>query len=288
MARAGLDLEQLAERLGKKIRTMKAIRSGEIPLAEDVRAARQRFGRAERNAPDQSRKNRRKRVRRPAFIQKVPGVNSRARLAEESDPPFAIAALAGVRPFHSSPGRRRESCGIGPHLEEQEQIVVYGSQDPQALAVSIRGDAMEPEYKEGTIAVVYPSRTAKSGDLVVAWLGDGGDALQAPANQRRSIHFHLAQSGVPADHAGQCEDREIRPSGDHATRGTLGLAKGKVRLDRASHLRDALQHARAGLQDVGGVNFVDLPGPHGATCCPSPGGPAWRRHPEVFRTNWRK
>jgi len=57
----------------------------------------------------------------------------------------------------------------------------YGVDDPAAIAVRIRGDSMEPDYKHGTVAIVYPSVPAKSGDLVVARLADG------------SVHFKRLQ-----------------------------------------------------------------------------------------------
>ena len=58
-------------------------------------------------------------------------------------------------------------------IYEHEGIVAYNSKDPKAVAISIRGDSMEPEYKEGTIAIIYPSVQAKTGDLVIARLSDG-------------------------------------------------------------------------------------------------------------------
>lgn len=45
--------------------------------------------------------------------------------------------------------------------------------DPRALAVRIRGDSMAPDYKEGTIAILYPSIPPRSDNLVVARLTDG-------------------------------------------------------------------------------------------------------------------
>ena len=45
--------------------------------------------------------------------------------------------------------------------------------DSKAVAVQIRGDSMEPQFPQGTIAIVYPTWKAKSGDLVIARLSDG-------------------------------------------------------------------------------------------------------------------
>ena len=41
------------------------------------------------------------------------------------------------------------------------------------MAVEIRGDSMEPQFPQGTLAIVYPTWKAKSGDLVIARLHDG-------------------------------------------------------------------------------------------------------------------
>jgi SOS-response transcriptional repressor LexA len=59
------------------------------------------------------------------------------------------------------------------HVSEREGITGFNVGDPKAAAVQIRGDGMEPQFPQGTIAVVYPSLKAKSGDLVIARLNDG-------------------------------------------------------------------------------------------------------------------
>ena len=56
---------------------------------------------------------------------------------------------------------------------EHEGFVAFNVKDAKAVAIQIRGDSMEPQYREGTIAIVYPSWEAKSGDLVIARLNDG-------------------------------------------------------------------------------------------------------------------
>jgi len=58
-------------------------------------------------------------------------------------------------------------------IYEHEGFVGFNVLDPKAVAVKIRGDSMEPQFPQGTIAIVYPSREAKSGDLVIARLLDG-------------------------------------------------------------------------------------------------------------------
>lgn len=56
---------------------------------------------------------------------------------------------------------------------EHEGFIGFNVRDPKAVAVQIRGDSMAPEFPQGTIAIVYPSWEAKSGDLVIARLNDG-------------------------------------------------------------------------------------------------------------------
>jgi SOS-response transcriptional repressor LexA len=56
---------------------------------------------------------------------------------------------------------------------EHEGFIGFNVRDAKAVAIQIRGDSMEPQFKEGTIAIVYPGWEAKSGDLVIARLNDG-------------------------------------------------------------------------------------------------------------------
>jgi len=56
---------------------------------------------------------------------------------------------------------------------EHEGFIGFNVKDEKAVAIQIRGDSMEPQFREGTIAIVYPTWEAKSGDLVIARLNDG-------------------------------------------------------------------------------------------------------------------
>jgi len=56
---------------------------------------------------------------------------------------------------------------------EHEGFTGYNVRDPKAVAIQIRGDSMSPQFPQGTIAIIYPSLEAKSGDLVIARLNDG-------------------------------------------------------------------------------------------------------------------
>jgi len=56
---------------------------------------------------------------------------------------------------------------------EHEGFTAFNLKDKKAVALQIRGDSMEPQFPHGTIAIVYPTWEAKSGDLVIARLVDG-------------------------------------------------------------------------------------------------------------------
>lgn len=49
-----------------------------------------------------------------------------------------------------------------------QELIPTTVSNPQAFAIQLRGDSMEPEYKEGDIAVVLPGEPARVGDLVIA------------------------------------------------------------------------------------------------------------------------
>lgn len=56
---------------------------------------------------------------------------------------------------------------------EHEGFIGFNVRDAKAIAVEIRGDSMAPQFPQGTIAIVYPTWEAKTGDLVIARLNDG-------------------------------------------------------------------------------------------------------------------
>jgi SOS-response transcriptional repressor LexA len=58
-------------------------------------------------------------------------------------------------------------------VSEHDGFTGFNLRDPKAVAVQIRGDSMAPQFPQGTIAIVYPTWKAKSGDLVLARLNDG-------------------------------------------------------------------------------------------------------------------
>lgn len=74
-------------------------------------------------------------------------------------------------------------------LEDFETVEAYAVKDPQAIAVRIRGDSMAPDYKEGTVAILYPNTPIQSDQLVVAKLTDGSVLFKRLHLVGRMHHF---------------------------------------------------------------------------------------------------
>jgi phage repressor protein C with HTH and peptisase S24 domain len=68
-------------------------------------------------------------------------------------------------------------CG---HLTDFEDIydyegyVAFNVRDSKAIAVTLKGDSMEPRFREGDVAILYPSRKPQTGNLVIAKIRDEG------------------------------------------------------------------------------------------------------------------
>src|SRR5580658_4959539 len=93
----------------------------------------------------------------------------------EQEPSPDIEHKAGVT-THTIPLLVWEQAGTAQAWDDvlqHEGFTGFNLRDPKALAVQIRGDGMAPQFPQGTIAIVYPSSKAKSGDLVIARLNDG-------------------------------------------------------------------------------------------------------------------
>lgn len=60
-----------------------------------------------------------------------------------------------------------------------EGVTVIDCEDPRAFAVKLSGDSMQPKYDPGDVAIVYPSFSARNGDLVIARLDEshGADVM---------------------------------------------------------------------------------------------------------------
>lgn len=68
-------------------------------------------------------------------------------------------------------------CGSVTDFEDiydYEGYVAFNVLDPRAIAVRLRGDSMEPRFKEGDVAIIYPSRKPQTGNLVIAKVRDEG------------------------------------------------------------------------------------------------------------------
>ncbi len=68
------------------------------------------------------------------------------------------------------------------HMDEgytHEGFLAFNPEDPQAFAVKLTGDSMQPVYGPGDVAIIYPSRPPRNGKVVIARLNDdhGGDVV---------------------------------------------------------------------------------------------------------------
>lgn len=118
----------------------------------------------------------------------IPGLEKRD-LLDGSDYPSMVAESSGT--VGATPSIRTPSdvvaryvpliswaqCGAITDFEdlyEYEGQLAFNVQDPRALAITLKGDSMEPRFREGDIAVVYPSRKPQTGNLVIAKIKDEG------------------------------------------------------------------------------------------------------------------
>jgi len=62
-------------------------------------------------------------------------------------------------------------------LDWQEQVATT-STDPHAIALTIEGDSMLPDFKQGDRVILAPSREPRNGRAVVAKLNDDGVVLR--------------------------------------------------------------------------------------------------------------
>lgn len=69
---------------------------------------------------------------------------------------------------HVQAGLWTESVNAYEHGSGQEYIPTQIATGPHAFAVSIRGDSMLPEFRDGDIVIIDPSVPPAPGDLVVA------------------------------------------------------------------------------------------------------------------------
>lgn len=73
-------------------------------------------------------------------------------------------------------GQWKEVNDIHPVGQSDEYISVTAKVGPNAIALKVRGDSMEPEFPEGSIIIVDPDREAKNGSYVVVRLDEEMEA----------------------------------------------------------------------------------------------------------------
>ena len=152
---AGLTIKELAMATKYKIGQLQAVEEGRERVNEQMAAA---------------------------LLQALPNLDLGGLLARsEADP-----SLPGV----DSPPRNRRSQQLIPHgmtacyvplitwaqaaeltdvadLYPHEGHIAFDAQDARAFAVTITGDAMEPPFAPGDVAIVYPTREPANGNLVL-------------------------------------------------------------------------------------------------------------------------
>jgi transcriptional regulator with XRE-family HTH domain len=114
-----------------------------------------------------------------ALVQALPGLDRETLLAPSTSP------LSG--PGQGAAHARRLNGRYGPlitwaqagELAEIEEVhrleghIAFDAEDARAFAVTITGDSMEPSFAPGDVAIVYPSRPAVNGNLVLARTREG-------------------------------------------------------------------------------------------------------------------
>jgi len=127
-------------------------------------------------------------VPHPATLSKLAaelGVSVGYLLGEEPEQvletkPNASAPMPAIEMFKGKvPVVSYATAGAGLNYSDlAEQInewVSCDTSDPNAYALIIEGDSMEPEYKAGDRAVFLPNQEARNGDIVVARLAETGE-----------------------------------------------------------------------------------------------------------------
>lgn len=98
-------------------------------------------------------------------------------LRKPEPPPFYLRNPARDIPLVSW-----AQAGIATNYEELpadwQETIPAAVPDNTAFAIQLRGDSMEPQYKDGDIAIVMPGQAAHNGDLVIANIKNEGFAFK--------------------------------------------------------------------------------------------------------------
>lgn len=176
----GLDRDQLADRLGKKRRTIDGVLRGELALTEDTeRHLRDLIMLAVYESGAQKLK---KGLPAPPKVE-----THRVRDEDEGSYGNKVSAPVSSRVTPLARGRLGHVPLIGwaqafdaSSLVDYVDVVHWDTfvpsdiRDPKAIAVTIRGDSMEPQFREGDIAILACSKEPQSGNLIVGRLRKEG------------------------------------------------------------------------------------------------------------------
>ncbi len=209
----GFSLDQLGERIGYEVRTLKRVQSGEVPLSEKLRRRLENlanessmFGKVGdlREALEKMIGEAGITPEEAAARAKIPWAEMQdvlagkkpverrvlyrvqRSLANTSDilQPAAPRVFDAIRYDEKRENRVRHIPLLGwaqaghvidfEEVRDWENFVTTEIDDPKAIAVCIRGDSMSPRFNEGDIAVLSCSSKPVNEKFVIARLKDEG------------------------------------------------------------------------------------------------------------------
>lgn len=159
----GGDPAVLAERLGIKERTLSRIQKEEIPLSDPIKAHLNTLiqGLVPRSG------------------------NFKNQFLATEDPPEYRLGLTRVPILSWAHAGEAQAYEELP--KDWQESVPSTCGDPNAFALKIEGDSMQPNYQAGDILIVMPSQQPRNGCLVVAKLKSDGIVFR---------RFHVAPQNI--------------------------------------------------------------------------------------------
>jgi len=153
VAKAG-SYEQLTDKIAYEARTLRRVRSGEIPLSDKLANLLEKF------------------LASPTLGEPIskygtsPGSESNVELAEMAKPRREIPVYTFVQA-----GMATDYQGMPTYWDDK---IGYDGRDKDAFALRVAGDSMEPAFPAGTIITVEPAHPPHAGQLVVAKIKEEG------------------------------------------------------------------------------------------------------------------
>lgn len=86
---------------------------------------------------------------------------------------------------------------VEPDVNAPEQFALWPSNDPQAYALQVDGDALRPEIEPGSVLIIEPARQAEPGRRVLVSLMDGRQLVRR-LNWIRGNRVELGPIGAGA------------------------------------------------------------------------------------------